>query len=132
MIRFSAYVLATMLLATSASAELRPAPDYFVGAIISTDVAQAIAVNCPKLSINPAVAQSMSENVMAWLSEDGFDDADPVSEMVDFSDQLFALQRRFMDKHNLEGANSAQVCAAGLKEIKAQTDIGNLLVEVSQ
>lgn len=131
-IRLPAYVLASLLAASPVWAEKRAAPDYFVGAIISTDVAQAIAVNCPKLSVNPAVAQAMSENVMTWLSEDGFDDADPVSEMVDFSDRLFALQERFMEKHNLRGANSAKVCAAGFKEIEAKTDIGNLLVEVAQ
>ncbi|MEM9582496.1 MAG: DUF5333 family protein [Pseudomonadota bacterium] len=132
MIRLPAYVLAVSLLAGPALAELRAAPDYFVGAIISTDVAQAIAVNCPKLSVNPLIAQEMSENVLAWLVEDGFDRSDPVSEMVDFSDRLQALQQRFMDKHDLEGANSAQVCAAGFKEMKSKTDIGNLLVEVAK
>lgn len=132
MIRLSAYVFALLCVASPVWAEKRAAPDYFVGAIISTDVAHAIAVNCPKLSVNPVVAQAMSENVMTWLSDDGFDDVDPVSEMVDFSDRLFALQDRFMKKHNLRGANSAEVCAAGFKEIKAETDIGNLLVEVTE
>ena len=132
MMRLCTYALLGVSVATPAAADLRPAPDYFVGALISTDVAQAIAVNCPKISINPVVAQEMSENVMNWLEEDGFDQVDPVSEMVNFSDRLTTLQQRFIQKHNLEGANSAQVCAAGFKEINAETDIGNLLVEVPQ
>ncbi len=126
------YTLALLMSTGPVAAELRPAPDYFVGAIISTDVAKAIAVNCPKLGVNQTVVEAMSKNVLTWLMNDGFDDEDPVSGMADFSDQLFALQQRFFEKHALKGANAAQVCAAGFKEMKAKTDVGNLLVEVTQ
>lgn len=132
MTRLATYALTSLFFAGPALADLRTAPDYFVSALISTDVAQAIAVHCPNLSVNPVAAQEMSENVMAWLTDDGFDEVDPVSEMVNFSDRLNALQQRFLKKHALDGATSAQVCAAGMKEIKAKTDIGNLLVEVPQ
>lgn len=121
-----------LLVATPAMAELRPAPDYFVGALIATEIAQAIAINCPVLSVNPKAAHIMSEDVLGWLEADGFDLADPTAGMQDANDRLNALQAMFMEKHQLAGANSDKVCAAGKLEMAAETDIGNLLVEVAQ
>ncbi len=132
--RVPAYLLSAsvMAAATPAMAELRQAPDYFIGALIATEIAQAIAINCPVLSVNPQAAQKMSEDVMNWLAEDGFDEADPTAEMENPNDQLNALQARFMDKHQLAGAGADKVCAAGKAEMADETDIGNLLVEVAQ
>ena len=132
MMRVSAICGAAMLVATPAAADLRPAPDYFIGALIASEVAQAVALNCPVLSVNPSAAQKMSEDVIGWLEADGFDPADPTSEMEDATDRLRALQASFMDKHQLAGANSDQVCEAGRREIADGTDIGRLLVEVSE
>lgn len=119
-----------MLVGSAQAQELRPAPDYFLGAVIATEFAQALAVNCPTLSVNPVAAQGMSEDVLNWLEEDGFDRTNPAAEMIDATPRLRELQARLIAKHQLDGANSDQVCAAGRAEMAAKTDIGGLLVEV--
>lgn len=123
-------VLAAAVAAGAQAQELRPAPDYFIGALIATEFAQALAVNCPTLSVNPVVAQSMSENVLNWLEEDGFDRNDPASGMIDATPRLRELQASLIERHQLAGAGPDRVCAAGRIEMDAKTDIGNLLVEV--
>ena len=116
----------------SSAQELRPAPDYFVGVLFATEFAEAIAANCPELRMNVSVAKTMSENVLIWLEQDGFDKSNPAAEMIDATPRLRALQERLIEKHQLAGANAEQVCAAGRAEMTAETDIGNLLVEVSE
>lgn len=128
--RLSVCLLPIGLASPVAAQELRPAPDYFVGALIATEFAQALAINCPTLSVNPVVAKAMSENVLNWLEEDGFDRANPAAGMIDATPRLQELQAKLIERHGLAGAKSDKVCAAGRAEMADKTDIGNLLVEV--
>lgn len=125
-------LIATGLAATPAMAEMRPMPDYFVTALVATSAAQAVALSCPRLSVNPVAAVRASERLLAQLEADGFDPGDPASGMDAGTDALLASQQAFMDKHGLDGAGADQVCAAGLREISEGTAIGQLLVEETQ
>ena len=115
-----------------AVAEARPAPDYFLTAIVASTTAQSLAVMCPELSVDPAKAFKTSETVMERLLADGFDADDPVSDMAPADDALAARQDAFMQKHDLVGAPASKACDAGRAEMAEGSAIGQLLVEVAQ
>lgn len=119
---------AGVLLAGPAIAELREMPDYFVDALVATSTAQAVALSCPKLSVNPIAVVQASDALLEQLQADGVDVADPSSSFLPGDDKLAAAQAAFMDKHTLEGAGADAVCAAGRAEIDEGTAIGQLLV----
>lgn len=123
---------AAALVAMPALADTRPMPDYFVGALVATSAAEAVALSCPQLSIDPVAVVKSSETLLSQLETDGFNVSNPSVEMESGDDKLAAAQQVFMDKHALEGASSEVVCAAGRAEIADGSAIGLLLVEVSQ
>ncbi|MDU8945880.1 DUF5333 family protein [Ovoidimarina sediminis] len=111
--------------------ELRPAPDYFVEAVVASTTAQQIARACEALSLDPPRVQAMTGAVLQRLLDDGFDLERPDGGMKESQDKFAAEQVKFMAKHGLEGAISSEmICAAGTAEIEEGTAIGALLIAV--
>lgn len=124
--------LALVGLATSATADQVPAPDYFVASAFETSTAQVIALSCSTLAIDPAAIARHTEEVLLALEADGFTSENLVDRMADPSDAVGALQSAFLARHDLaDGAPEAAVCAAGEQEIAEQTALGGLLMEVT-
>lgn len=125
--------LISVALATPAWAELRPAPDYFLDAIVATSTAQELARSCPSVSIDPVVVGKASGDVLGRLEAEGFDINSNDMGMQDASAAIKLRQDDFVAKHGLaDGANPADVCAAARIEMAEGTQIGTYLVEVSQ
>lgn len=126
------WTVAAVFAAGPAMAELREMPDYFVAALVSTSAAQAVALSCPTISVNPVAAVQASQVLLDQLEADGVDVSDPAADFLPGDDKLAAAQSAFMDKHQLEGANADAVCDAGRAEIAEATAIGALLLEEGQ
>lgn len=119
--------------ASAAQAADRPAPAYFVDAVMATTTAKQLALACPQISINPVVVSKDAEAVMNQLNTDGFDTSLESLGMVDPSQDIAVMQVAFMDKHKLaEGAAAKIVCAAAKAEIAEGSRIGTYLLEVEQ
>ncbi|SHE46180.1 hypothetical protein BDE40_1663 [Litoreibacter halocynthiae] len=131
-VKFGPLATAAVLAAVPAMADTRPMPDYFVSALVATSAAQALALSCAELSVDPVAIVKASEKLFTQLEEDGFDPSDPSAGMDNGDAELGAAQQAFMDKHQLDGAGSELVCAAGRSEMSEGTEIGLLLVEVPQ
>lgn len=118
--------------ATSAvSASERPAPEYYLDALIDTTTAQQLALACPTLSVNlPRVAQATGD-VIARLEEDGFTMTAEQTGMEDATDALASRQDAFVTKYGLQNPSADAVCAAGRAEIQEGTVMGSYLIEVS-
>jgi len=126
-------IIACVALATPAWAELRPAPDYFLDAIVATSTAQELARACPTVSIDPVVLGNASGDVLSQLEEDGFDVLADDLGMEDTGPGIKLRQDAFVAKHGLaNGAETEAVCAAARSEMAEGTQIGTYLVEVSQ
>jgi hypothetical protein len=110
--------------------ELRPAPAYFLEALTDLNLAQALATQCDTLSIDPVVAQGLTDSVLERLEADGFDPNDPVSQMQDSAPDLATLQQAFVERHNLTGTQRAAYCEAGLTDLLNQTGPGQYLTAV--
>ncbi|MEM7488733.1 MAG: DUF5333 family protein [Pseudomonadota bacterium] len=121
-----------MAVAAPAAADPLPAPDYFVASAFETSTAQAIALSCSNLSVDPAAVARHSDDVMTALAADGFT-AENVSErMADPSGAIATLQAAFLARHDLaEGAPEEAVCAAGRREMAEGSALGALLTEVA-
>jgi hypothetical protein len=121
------------LCASAVQAADRPAPDYFVDAVMATTTAKQLALACPQISINLVVVSNDAEVVMSQLKTDGFDTGQETLGMVDPTQDIAVMQVAFMDKHKLaEGAATETVCAAAKAEIAAGSRIGTYLLEVEQ
>ncbi|WP_394196286.1 DUF5333 family protein [Litoreibacter albidus] len=131
-VKFGPLAAAAVLAAAPVMADTRPMPDYFVSALVATSAAQALALSCPTISVDPVAVVKASEVLLSQLEADGFDANDPSADMESGEDRLSEAQAAFMDKHQLEGASGEAVCDAGRAEISQKTDIGALLVEVAQ
>jgi hypothetical protein len=119
--------------ASAAQAADRPAPAYFVDAVMATTTAKQLAFACPQISINPVVVSGDAEVVMGQLNTDGFDTSLESLGMVDPTQDIAAMQVAFMDKHQLaEGAATETVCTAAKAEIAEGSRIGTYLLEVEQ
>ncbi|MEM8823933.1 MAG: DUF5333 family protein [Pseudomonadota bacterium] len=122
---------AVVTLATPAAADQLPPPDYFVTSAFATSTAQAIAVSCSTLSINPVAMSQYTDAVLAALEADGFTQDNLAERMADPSDAIAVLQSDFLERHDLaDGASEDRVCAAGRLEIEDGTELGALLTEV--
>lgn len=128
-----AAIIACALCATPAWADLRPAPGYFLDAIVATSTAQQLALSCPEVSIDPVIIGKASGAVLTQLEADGFDVNAADMGMLDASADIQARQEAFVAKHGLaEGASTEAVCAAARAEMADGTDIGTYLVEVAE
>lgn len=125
------YVFCLCLIAVPALADRVPAPDYFVASAFATSTAQALAVSCSTLSIDPVAMARHTDEVLAALDADGFTQDNLAERMADPSQAIGLLQAAFLDRHALaDGAAEDAVCAAGLREIAESTALGGLLTEV--
>lgn len=112
-------------------AELRPAPDYFVEAVVASTTAQQIARACEDLSLDPPKVQAMTAEVLQRLLDDGFDLERPDGGMTESQDKFASAQVAFMEKHGLEGTiSNDMICAAGKAEMADKSAIGMLLIAV--
>lgn len=128
-----AIFISLALCATPALADLRPAPGYFLDAIVATSTAQQLARSCPTVSIDPVVVSNATGEVLERLASDGFDVNQSDMGMLDASADIKARQDAFVAKHDLQnGADTDAVCAAAQMEMAEDTQIGRYLVEVSQ
>ncbi|MEP3920988.1 DUF5333 family protein [Ascidiaceihabitans sp.] len=127
---FAALIAACCVAGTGQAAE-RPAPDYYLDALIDTTTAQQLALSCPTLSVNlPRVAQATGD-VIARLEEDGFTMTAEQTGMEDATDALASRQDAFVTKYGLQNPSADAVCAAGRAEIQEGTVMGSYLIEVS-
>ncbi|MEM7643548.1 MAG: DUF5333 family protein [Pseudomonadota bacterium] len=125
------YVLCFAVISAPVFADQVPAPDYFVASAFETSTAQALAVSCSTLSIDPVAMTRYTDEVLAALEADGFNQQNLADRMADPSQAIGVLQAAFLDRHALaEGAGEDAVCAAGLREIAEGTSLGGLLTEV--
>lgn len=124
-------VLIWVALAGVAVAEPRPAPDYFIDVTFAATTAQALAKGCATLSFELLRASRDSGDVMRRLSEDGFDLDALADDMVNPAATFADLRDAFIQRHQLmDGAAQNAVCAAGLAEIEAASQIGRYLTQV--
>lgn len=128
-----AALITCALCATPAWAELRPAPGYFLDAIVATSTAQQLAQSCPEISVDPVVVSKASGDVLTQLEADGFDVNAADLGMLDATEEILKRQADFLDKHALsDGAETDDVCAAARQEMAEGSQIGTYLVEVAQ
>ena len=118
------------LWATAATAADRPAPDYYLAALINTTTAQQLALSCPTLSVDLAAMADASGVVINKLEADGFTMTAEQTGMTDSADALAARQDAFVAKHGLTTPSLELVCAAGKAEIAEGTTMGSFLIEV--
>ncbi|NDR56398.1 DUF5333 family protein [Aliiruegeria sabulilitoris] len=125
----AAFVMATPVLAD----DLRPAPDYFVDAMVSITTAENIATTCPNLTFDAVKASDVTTEVMEALTADGFDSKNLEGSMADPGDAVRAAQAAFLDKHKLskDETDFIRVCMAGFAEIQEGTQVGAFLVEIT-
>ncbi|SPH21732.1 hypothetical protein ASD8599_02483 [Ascidiaceihabitans donghaensis] len=128
---FICAVVAFGVVTGAVSASERPAPEYYLDALIDTTTAQQLALACPTLSVNlPRVAQATGD-VIARLEEDGFTMTAEQTGMEDATDALASRQDAFVTKYGLQNPSADAVCAAGRAEIQEGTVMGSYLIEVS-
>ena len=126
-------ITAFVFCATPVWAELRPAPAYFLDAIVASTTAQQLARSCPDVSVDPVVVSNASGGVLNRLEADGFDVTTADLGMQDATDAIKERQDAFLAKHTLsDGASIESVCAAARVEMAEGTQIGTYLVEVSE
>ena len=110
----------------------RPAPAYYLDALINTTTAQQLALACPSLSVDLAVMAQASGVVINRLEADGFTMTAEQTGMRPSEDALATRQQAFVAKHGLDQPTSERVCAAGKAEIAEGTVMGSYLVEVKE
>jgi hypothetical protein len=129
------YLIAPALLAAAlpvqAETPLRPAPDYFVEALFSLTLAEAIAQACPELGMDLFAAQTQAGELTERLVADGFDRTQPFAQMIDPAPALRDLQAAFLETYPIAGADAEAVCAAGHAEMEKGTAIGTLLIDAA-
>ncbi len=122
--------------ATAQSAEeadLRPAPDWFVAAVVNLTTAEQLVRSCPSLSLDGQAAQAHTAEVLARLDAEGFDTSRPDGGMAPSREAFVELQAAFVARHGLEGdVTEEMVCAAGRAEIADGTGIGGFLTEAGE
>ena len=119
-----------MIGANAVSAADRPAPAYYLEALIDTTTAQQLALSCPSLSVDLAVMAEATGVVINRLEADGFTMTAEQTGMLSSEDALTARQQVFVAKHGLETPTPDLVCAAGKAEIAEGTVMGSFLIEV--
>lgn len=121
---------AAMVIAPPALAEdLRLAPTYYTDAIFSIQMAEALALSCSTIGVDLFATQARVTELNELLAADGFDTDQPFSQMIDPAPTIRDLQTAFLEKHPLNNADEAEVCAAAATEIEDDTIIGKLLVK---
>ena len=133
MIRKSLFCLGALVATPALAEDLRPAPDYFVDAMVSITTAENIATACPNLVFDAVAASDVTTEVMDQLSADGFDAKNLESGMADPGDAVRAKQAAFLEKHKLtkDETDFIRICMAGFAEIKEGSPVGRFLGEIT-
>lgn len=117
--------------APAAAQDLKAAPDYYLDAVMDFTMAEQLARSCAALSVRADVMQARSAEVLARLEADGFDTTRADAGMTDPTMEILQRQQAFVERHDLPDApGEAEVCAAGLAEIAAASQMGSFLMEV--
>lgn len=122
----------TLVLAVPAAAQdLKEPPVYYLDAVMDFTMAEQLARSCATLSVRPDAMQARSAEVLAQLEADGFDTTRADAGMTDPSMEILQRQQAFVERHELPDApGEPEVCAAGMAEIAADTQMGSFLMEV--
>ena len=135
--RFSGLILrsclagAVLLVAPAAAQDLKEPPEYYLDAVMDFTMAEQLARSCATLSVRPDVMQARSAEVLAQLEADGFDTTRADAGMTDPTTEILARQQAFVERHSLPDApGEPEVCAAGMAEIAAASQMGSFLMEV--
>ena len=122
-------ITAMALAALPASAQdLRPAPDYYIDALFSLTMAEALAQSCSTMGMDLLAAGAATTELQEKLIADGFDAEEPFAQMIDPAPVLRDLQTAFLIKHpDLNTPDEAKVCAAAQVELEEATTIGRFL-----
>jgi hypothetical protein len=125
-------VTAALLAAGAAQAQdLKPAPAYYLDAVVAFTAAEALARSCSTVSVDPVQATAESGRLLDQLRADGFDTTRADAGMEDPTEALNARLTGLMEKHGLAaGATEAQVCAAARAEMAEGGMLAGFLVEV--
>lgn len=131
MIRTLPMVIALALVPVEALAQdLRPTPDYFAEAVFEMSTAQALALSCSRISLDPVAAAARSERLLTALERDGFSLDAPQDQMDDPDAAIRALQTAFVERYALVNPGEQRVCDVAAAEIEAGTGIGLLLADI--
>lgn len=124
---------AVLALASPAVADaLRPAPDYYVEALFSLTMAEALATSCSTVGMDLLAAGATTTELREKLSDDGFDADQAFAQMIDPAPALRDMQAAFLEKHPGLGEPSEEiVCAAAQIEIDEETSVGRYLFVAS-
>lgn len=133
MIKTSLTAMFTLAALPVLAEDLRPAPDYFVDAMMSITTAENIGTACPNLVFDAMGASDVTKDVMERLAADGFDAKNLEGAMADPGDAVRAKQAAFLDKHKLakDETDFIRICMAGFAEIKEGTQVGSFLGEIT-
>ncbi len=125
--------LAVMLGCPLGAQELRPAPGYFVDAMVAITTAENIATTCPNLSFDAVAASDVTTEVMEALAADGFDGKNLQGSMADPAEAVRGKQAAFREKHKLaqDEADFIRICMAGFAEIREASQVGGFLIEIT-
>lgn len=122
------------MLATSAAAELRPAPDYYLETLMELSFADQYSTACDTLDINQGAMGSTIDWLMSRLLEDGFKDPTRAHEEMELPSQeeTDAIVLELIERHDTTEDPNASWCEEGRLEIENETNIGLMLMEVSE
>ncbi len=123
-------MLAVVPLAGTAQ-ETKPAPEYYLQAVVAFTAAETLARSCRTISVDPAALTGEAERVLTQLEADGFDTTRADAGMQDPTEELNRRLVALMEKHGLEtGAGEDEVCAAARAEMAEGGAIADFLLEV--
>ena len=117
----------------SAAQELRPAPDYYLDAVVAFTAAESLAVACSEVSVDLQAVRVASGEILQQLEADGFDTSRPDAGIEDPSAVLNERLAALMNSHGLSsGADEDAVCAAARAEMSEGGLLAGYLVEVPE
>ena len=122
--------IAAVLAAPAMAQDLRQTPDYFAEAVFDLQMAQALALSCSRISLDPVAAAAHSERLLRSLERDGFPLDAPQDRMDDPDAAIRALQTAFVERYALVDPGEQRVCDVAAAEIAAGTGIGLLLADI--
>lgn len=111
--------------------DLKPAPDYYLDAVVAFTAAETLARSCRTVSVDPVALTNESERILKRLADDGFDTTRPDAGMVDPSEELNSRLVALMTDYGLKnGSEEDEVCAAAREVMAESGQISGFLLEV--
>lgn len=98
---------------------------------MASTTAQALALACATISVNPVALQAVTTDILQRLEADGFDVSRSEAGMLPSTEAFDARQQEFLTKHGLsDTATPDAACAAAEAEMAEGSAIGTLLLTV--